>query len=158
MANVAELYENQLSAQVNYLRTHGIPDEQIASDLNQGIRVIRSVPLPRPQPQRQRAAQAMQLQVIVQQLMPLVEAGDQAAIALLLKVQRREADLLGLDAPKEVVTHNFNQDTADLKAMTVSQLKALVLQHLEATTLDVTPSSAGEDAEADPPAAPVGRP
>ena len=144
------LIKYNLVATVNAKRAMGVNDEQIAYLLNLSPSQVSRIPYPQPNHARSRAVQHMQLQVIVQQLMPLVEAGDQAAIALLLKVQRREADLLGLDAPKEVVTHNFNQDTADLKAMTVDQLKALVLQHLEATTLDVTPPT-DADADADPP-------
>jgi len=120
---------------VNNRRQRGLSDDQIALDMHLSLHAIKSVPLPRPQPQRQRATQALQLQVALQQLMPAVEEGDREAIALMLKVQQREANLLGLDAPKEVINHNFTE----VDEIPTSELKRMVQAHLEASTIDVTP-------------------
>lgn len=50
------------------------------------------------------------LDVATKAIMPAVEKGELGAVNTLLKVQRRRAEMLGLDAPKEVISHNFNQD------------------------------------------------
>lgn len=135
---------------VNGHRARGLTDDEIVARTGYPRLVVRSVQLPAPAPSRQRSVQHMQLTKATEQLMPKVEAGDQDAIALLLKVHKREADLLGLDAPKEVISHNFEGPARDLSGMTVDELKRLAMEHIEATTIDVTPTRADEPAEPDP--------
>lgn len=130
----ATVPEWSIAADVTTMRRDGYPDEEIAARLSLHVGAVHAVPLPRPQPQRQRAAQAMQLQVAIQKLMPAVEQGDRDAILTMLKVQQREANLLGLDAPKEVVSHNFNT-TLDVDGMTPEQIKDLPTADLKAMVL-----------------------
>lgn len=111
---------------INVERTAGLTDEQIAAKLGHPIAVVRAVPLPRPQPQRARAVQFMQIEAIQQAFMPKAAAGDMDAANLVLKAQRRQADLLGLDAPKETVSRNFNVDAGNLHHLSTAQLKQMV--------------------------------
>ena len=130
---------------INAHRRNGLTDDQIALEMDLPVTTIKSIPFPKPQPARQRAAQAMQLQTAIQMLMPKVEAGDVEAIQTMLKVQKREADLLGLDAPKETISRNFNTDVTDVTAISTDDLKRMVLEHLNQTTIDVTPETAPDD-------------
>ena len=130
---------------VNSRRMMGAADEQIAFDLKLPIQSIRAIPYPKPNTVRSKSVQHMQLQVMVSKLMPRVEAGDREAMLTMLKVQRREADLLGLDAPKETIVHNANMDVDDLKNLTTEQIKKMLLEQIEAETIDVTPSEVAPD-------------
>lgn len=135
---------------VNQRRMIGSPDDVIAFDLRVPLRTIEAIPYPKPNVPRSRAVQHMQLSRAMASIMPKVETGDAEAIALMLKVHKREADLLGLDAPKEVISHNFEGPARDLSGMTVDELKRMAMEHIEATTIDVTPTRADEPAEPDP--------
>lgn len=134
---------------INSKRMIGMADEQIAFQLRLPIAQVRAIPYPRPNHSRSRAVQHMQLQVMASKLMPAVEQGDRDAMLTMMKVQKREADLLGLDAPKEVVSHNFNT-TLDIEGMTheqlkevsTEQLKAMVLREASKGAIDVTPDAA----------------
>lgn len=112
------------------MRQQGYSDDDIATALNIHPNLVKSVPLPRPQPQRQRSVQHAQLMQMQRTLMPKVEAGDVDAMLTLLKVQKREADLLGLDAPKEVISTNFNM-AADVEGMTPEQVKELTIDQIK---------------------------
>jgi hypothetical protein len=115
------------SINVNNLRREGLTDAAIALQLNASPQAVASVRLPKPDPQRQRSVQALQLQIAAQQVMPRVEAGDMQAINLLLKLQAREASLLGLDAPTEVVQRQFNLTPDNVREMTVDELKRKIV-------------------------------
>lgn len=122
-------------------RRDGFTDEQIANELDVSLGYVQAIPLPKPKPERSRAVQHLQLTQMARTLMPKVEAGDLNAIGLMLKVMQREATLLGLDAPKEVVNKNFNIDgdvDEDIAKMTLPQLKARVLELAKAGEVGVT--------------------
>lgn len=119
---------------VNFRRSLGLTDEDIAYSMKTPVHIIRAVPLPRPQPQRQRSVQHIQLMNMATALMPAVETGDRDAITLMLKVMQREANLLGLDAPKEVISHNFNADL-NVEGLTIDQLREIPTEQLKAMML-----------------------
>lgn len=138
---------DDLHADVNLRRRFGLDDYDIAQAMQIPPHIVKSVPLPRPQPQRQRAIQHMQLMKMQHTLMPKVEAGDHEAIQLLLKVQKREADLLGLDAPRAVINHNFSADIdidgltpEQVKELSIDQIKHMLLVKLGEAAIDVTPA------------------
>ena len=137
---------------VRDLRTLGFTDEEIAINKKLALNVVSAIPPPRPEPQRQRAVQHSQLMRMAQALMPRVANGENDAIQLMLKVMQREANLLGLDAPKEVISHNFNQDQAihetDYRNMTTEELRRRVYQVIDGTAERIQP----DPAEPDPPA------
>ena len=142
-----------LTFDINTLRRGGQTDEEIAAHLGEPLHIVKSVPLPRPQPVRQRAVQHLQLQRLVHVLMPKAEAGDLNAAALLIKVMQREATLLGLDAPKETIVHNATMTLEDVGNISTEELKRMVMEQLEATTINLTPDGAGGfSAPADSPA------
>ena len=130
MSQVAQIRSHELVTQLNTLRSHGLTDEQIADALSLSVSVVRSVPLPQPHPQRQRSVQHMQIQSMQTAFAPKAAAGDHDAAATLLKVMKREADLLGLDAPKEVITHNFDHDK-ELENLSTAELKRRALEAIE---------------------------
>lgn len=140
--------EWKLEHEVNTLRKEGCPDEEIAARLSLHIGVIRQTPLPRPQPQRERAVQHMQLQSLHQTFMPKAVAGDAEAAGVVLKVQRRHADLLGLDAPKQTV--NLNYDGGDIASIPTHVLKQMLADQA-GLIVDVTPEPT--DPENNPPQA-----
>lgn len=137
-----------LHTNVNRLRICGSSDDDIARAVGVSLQVVRNVPLPKPNVQRSRAVQHMQLQVMASKLMPAVEQGDRDAMLTMMKIQKREADLLGLDAPKEVVSHNFNTNM-DIEGMTPEQLRELSTEELKLIVLrqasheatDITPDA-----------------
>ena len=131
---------------VSTLRVQGQSDEQIALALGLAPHVVQAVPLPRPSPSRQRAVQHNQLMSMAQALMPRVEKGEPEAITLMLKVMQREANLLGLDAPKEVISHNFN---TDFDGMTAEELANVPTIELKRRVLMMT-AMAAEDATLSP--------
>lgn len=140
----AGVIEYSVVNSINNKRRLGMADEQIAFELRLGISQVRSVPLPRPQSSRSRAVQHMQLQQMAQQLVLAVEKGDREAMMLLLKVQRREADLLGLDAPKETVSRNFNVDAGNLQEIPTHVLRQMIVDQA-GLTIDVTPDPSDLD-------------
>ena len=126
---MSEVVKFNVATSVNAKRIQGVCDEQIAYTLNLHPQQVKAVPLPRPDAPQSRAVQHLQLRKMAQALMPRVEAGDAGAIALMLKVQRREADLLGLDAPKEVINKNFvadMRDPGDLRTYTTQELQQML--------------------------------
>jgi hypothetical protein len=125
-------------AEVNALRAMGINDEHIAFKLRMGEQQVRAIPLPIPAPARSRAVQHAQLMKMAQALMPKVEAGDKDAIVTMLKVMQREANLLGLDAPKEVINRNFHEGLdRPIQELTTEEL----LRMINEQTIDVTPGA-----------------
>ncbi len=144
MYSTATIPEWQLLSDVSAGRLAGLPDSQIAVNLNLPLAVVQAVPLPRPQPQRQRAVQHQQLMKMASTLMPKVVAGDTDAMNAMLKVMKREADLLGLDAPKEQVIHNFNNDLnaneSDPAKIPTHELRRRVME-----AIDVTPTAPDPD-------------
>jgi hypothetical protein len=141
---MSELIRYSVVDTVNAKRAMGINDEQIAYVLNLSPNQVRAIPYPKPNTTRAKSVQHMQLQVMVSKLMPRVEAGDREAMLTMLKVQRREADLLGLDAPKEQINRNFNMEGDDLKNLSTEQIKKMILEQIESETIDVTPEPAPE--------------
>ncbi len=97
-----------------------------------------------------RAIELERLDVATKALMPKVEAGALDAIHTLVKVQQRRASLLGLDAPKEVITRNFVQDVSDIENIPTSELKRRLLEHMEQHTIDVTPERVPDAAPSSP--------
>lgn len=100
----------------------------------------RSPPVDTPMPQFDypqaslsniRSLEVARLDKATTALMPKVETGDLNAINTMLKIQARRAALIGLDAPKEVVTKNFSfefEGGENLDRLTTTQLKALLLR------------------------------
>ena len=139
---------------VRDLRTLGFTDEEIAINKKLALNVVSAIPPPRPQPNRQRSVQHMQLMQMAQALMPRVAKGETEAITLMLKVMTREANLLGLDAPKEVISHNFNQDQSanetDYRNMSTDELKQRLFRMAtnvagsDAHVIDVEPTGEAE--------------
>lgn len=63
---------------------------------------------------KERAAQLGRLDVVVKVLMPKVRKGDYDAIHRLERIEKRRAELLGLDAPTKVQTqHSLGDVTLD---------------------------------------------
>lgn len=86
-----------------------------------------------------RALDLARLEAATKALMPKVVTGDINAINTMLKVMQRRAALIGLDAPREVVTKNFNIGVDDdIANMTTTQLKAKVLELARAGQVGVT--------------------
>ena len=108
MSALQSLATSLFDREVHAYRTLGVADHDIALKLKVDPKVVESVPPPRPSAPRSRAVQHQQLMQMAQALMPKVAEGDRDAIATMLKVMQREASLLGLDAPKEVINRNFN--------------------------------------------------
>lgn len=74
------------------------------------------------------------LDVATKAVMPKVKEGNLPAIHTLLKVQRRRADMLGFDAPKEVALEfNTRRRPDDLRSYTTEELQEQ-LQILESST------------------------
>ena len=124
-----QIVEQQHRSNVNSLRSLGQSDQQIAINLDLPLAYVESIPPPRPKPDRSRAVQHQQLMKMAQALMPKVEAGDREAIQTMLKVMQREASLLGLDAPKEVINKNFvadMRDPKDLRTYTTQELQQML--------------------------------
>lgn len=123
---------------VNEKRAAGLSDEQIAQETGYPVEAVRSVEPPTISTRRQRAVQHMQIQKMTAELTPHVSRAtedgksvpDLNVINTLIKVQRREADLLGLDAPKEIVSRNFNADLDpdNLERMSTKELEAFVFR------------------------------
>lgn len=130
MSNALLQYAQQrFCYEVNHLRAFGLTDEQIAANKNEPLAVVQGVPLPRPKPERSRAVQHQQLMKMAAALMPRVEEGEREAIQLMLKVMQREASLLGLDAPKEVISHNYNAMVdKPLDAIPTAELERLLIE------------------------------
>jgi len=147
---MSELIRYSVVDTVNAKRAMGVNDEQIAYVLNLSPSQVRAIPFPRPNVSRTKAVQQMQLQVALQQLMPAVEKGDRDAMLTMLKVQQRQSSLLGLDAPKEVINHNYNSDV-EVEGMTMDQikdmpteaLKAIVLRKAAQGAINLQPDGAG---------------
>ena len=124
---------SEISRIINKLRVEGYTDEEIGIRMELPPEQVSQFPPPRPKPERSRAVQHQQLTKMAQALMPRVEKGEKDAISLMLKVMGREAALLGLDAPKEVVSHNFNKDMRDpndLKTYTTLELQQMYQEAL----------------------------
>ena len=124
-----QIVEQQHRSNVNSLRSLGQTDQQIAINLDLPLAYVEAIPPPRPKPDRSRAVQHQQLMKMAQALMPKVEAGDREAIQTMLKVMQREASLLGLDAPKEVINKNFvadMRDPKDLRTYTTQELQQML--------------------------------
>jgi hypothetical protein len=109
---------------INIERAAGLTDEQIADKLGQPLALVRAAPVPRPNPQRERAVQHMQLQTLQTVFLPKAAAGDAEAAGLVLKLQRRQADLLGLDAPKQ--TLNMTYEASNLQGIPTHVLKQML--------------------------------
>ena len=139
------LIKHSLVDTINAKRAMGVLDEQIAYMLNLTPSQVGAVPLPKPQPNRQRAIQHAQLMQMAQALMPRVEKGEVEATQLMLKVMQREANLLGLDAPKEQVVRNFNMD---IDGLTVDELREVPTEEIKRRLLQL--SSLPGEATADP--------
>lgn len=139
---------------VNVKRSQGINDEQIAWVLNLAPSQVRAIPYPTPNVSRSRSVQHMQLSVMASKLMPDVEKGDRDAILTMLKVQQREANLLGLDAPKEVINRNFDLSALDvhgitpeqMRDLTTDELKVLVLRSAAQNAIDADPAPEAPEA------------
>lgn len=134
------LIAGSLIATINRMRMMGTADEQIAFALRLPLHRIEAIPYPRPNPERSRAVQDMQLRMMAETYAPLAEKGDRSAALLLLKIQDRQAALLGLDAPKEVIQQNYNRNfnlnyddlsDEDLDRMTTTELKRLYLKVMD---------------------------
>lgn len=144
---MSEIIRGSLVHTVNVKRMQGINDEQIAWVLNLAPSQVRAIPYPTPNIPRSRSVQHMQLSVMASKLMPAVEQGDRDAILTMLKVQQREANLLGLDAPKEVINRNFDTfvgsvgdlSPEQIRDMTTDELKMLVLRSRAAHATDAEP-------------------
>jgi hypothetical protein len=88
------------------------------------------------------------LDVATKAIMPSVEKGELGAVNTLLKVQRRRAEMLGLDAPKEVISHNFNQDRPrSVSEMSSEELHKIVV---EGTCVAVPPPAPSGPANTPP--------
>ena len=124
---------SEMSRIINGLRADGYADYEIAERMDLQLSEVESFPPPRPRPERSRAVQHQQLMQMAQSLMPKVAEGNVQAIQTMLKVMQREASLLGLDAPKEIVSKNFvkdMRDPTDMKSYSMDELMAIVVEDL----------------------------
>jgi hypothetical protein len=92
-----------------------------------------------------RAIEVARLDVATKAVMPKVSDGDLNAINTLLKVMARRANLLGLDAPREVISTNFNHDMGqaetDPTKLPTSELRRRLMEILDkGQVIDVTPT------------------
>lgn len=78
-----------------------------------------------------RALELDRLDVATKAIMPKVVEGDQGAIHTMVKLMHRRAALLGLDAPREVVSRNFTTIAGAIGDMSPDQLRELPTEQLK---------------------------